>query len=79
MNGASLSESVNNRGCVKMAAARGGQVKRRNPFEDEVPLQLKVRVGPKQISDDKEMDMVYGKGKIDDIITNDNFIHNSIH
>lgn len=36
-------------------------LKRKNPFDDEIPRQLKIHVGPKELADKDEMDRIYGK------------------
>lgn len=35
--------------------------KRKNPFVEEVPRQLKVYVGPKQVAGVEEMKLVHGE------------------
>jgi hypothetical protein len=44
-------------------AAPLGPMKRKNPFSDEVPLQLKFHVGEKEMADDSGMEKVYAHTK----------------
>ena len=36
-------------------------MKRKNPFIEEIPRQLKIYVGPKQVAGKEEMKRVHGK------------------